>query len=130
MEKFKIKIVALDRLFFEGEAEKIIAATTAGDIGILKNHADLISNLDFGVLRIFIDGQEKRAAISKGLITVTKERTSIIAARCEWTEEIDLERAHREKAEAEESIKSARTQREMDIAEFKLKKAINRINCK
>ena len=38
---FRVKIVAPDRVFYEGEAEMLEMTTTEGDIGVLKGHIPL-----------------------------------------------------------------------------------------
>ena len=51
-----------------------------------------------------------------------------MALTCEWSDEIDIERAKHAKEIAESRLKNMQSQREMDLAEIKLKKALNRIH--
>ena len=38
-----VELVAADRLVWSGEASMVIARTTEGDVGILPNHAPMLS---------------------------------------------------------------------------------------
>ncbi len=39
----QVELVAADRLVWSGEAKMVIARTTEGDVGILPNHAPMLS---------------------------------------------------------------------------------------
>ena len=130
MSGFHLKILNIDRLFFEGEVDTLVARTVCGDVGIKKGHADLIAALDFGVLRIKTGGEEKSAAVSKGMLVVDKFGATIITNHSEWEDEIDIDRAVEQKKAAERELERAKSKHEHDIAEFRLKRALNRISSK
>ena len=130
MSGFHLKILNIDRLFFEGEVDMLVARTVGGDVGVMKGHADLIAALDFGVLRIKTGGEEKCAAVSRGMLVVDKLGATVITNHSEWEDEIDLERAVEQKKAAEKDLERAKSKHEHDIAEFRLKRALNRISSK
>lgn len=128
MTPFKLEILTPDRVFFSGETDNLIVRTTVGDKGILANHEPYVAALPIGKIRVNIDGKFKVAAVSEGIVKVTKEKTTILAQSCEWGEEIDIERAEQAKKNAQERMNAAKQEdREYLIAEYKLKRAINRI---
>ena len=126
MTPFKLEIITPDKVFFSGETENVIVRTTVGDKGILARHEPYVAALPIGKLRVKIDGQFRVAAVSEGVIKVDSEKTVILAQSCEWGDEIDLARAEAAKRKAEETM-SASDERQYLIAEYKLKRAINRI---
>ncbi len=129
MTEFQLKILTPEGIVYEGKAESVIVRTTVGDKGILARHEPYVAALGIGQAKIRIEGNVRIAAISSGIIDVTPECTSILAQSFEWADEIDLERAEKAKALAEERIKQAKEdKKQLDIAEYKLKRAINRIN--
>ena len=65
--------------------------------------------------------------IAGGFIQVDKEKTTILTEAAEWPVEIDVERAKKAKELAESIINRKLSDREMDMAEVRLKKALNRI---
>lgn len=122
---YKLVVVTPERVVFDGEVKSIVARTISGDIGILKGHIGYVTPLDTGELKVNFEDKTRIAAVSGGFLRVGKDQTTILTDTCEWADEIDLERAKlaEEKAKKKLADKSV----EADIAELKLKRAINRI---
>ena len=128
MTPFKLQILTPDKLFFDGETDNVIVRTTVGDKGILARHEEYVAALPIGKLRVRIDGNFRIAAVSEGTIKVSRDKTVILVQSCEWADEIDLERANLARQRAEERMKALQKEdKEYLIAEYKLKRAINRI---
>lgn len=128
MTPFKLQIITPEKTVFDGETEQIIVRTTVGDVGILNGHEPYCAAISIGQMRIMIDGTFRRAATSGGIIKVSKEKTTILVQTCEWSDEIDVERAEAAKSAAEARVKSAKDDKELLLAEAKLKRALNRID--
>lgn len=128
MTPFKLQIITPEKTVFDGETEQIIVRTTVGDVGILKGHEPYCAALGVGQMRIMQNGEFRRAATSGGIIKVSKEMTTILVQTCEWSDEIDVERANTAKAAAEERIKQAKSDKDLLLADAKLKRALNRID--
>ena len=89
-----VELVAADRLVWSGEATMVIARTTEGDVGILPNHAPMLSVVIEGVVDIQTDeGETWVAAVDAGFLSVANNRISVLAERAEMSHEIDLEKA-------------------------------------
>ena len=130
MTPFKLEIVTPDGIFFDGMTDNVIVRTTVGDKGILAHHEPYVAALTISKFKISIDGQFRYGAISSGVIKVSKDKTVILAQSCEWANEIDVDRAVRARQIAEERIseyEKKNDRKNLDIAEFKLKRALNRI---
>jgi F-type H+-transporting ATPase subunit epsilon len=126
--QFRLNIITPEKVFFDGETSQLIVRTTEGDIGILAHHASLVSNLPSGPVRIKQeDGTYRNAALSTGLLKVGGNKVQIIANAVEWADEIDVEWAKRSEAEAREKLATLQDKHELDIAELKLQRALNRI---
>lgn len=128
MTPFKLEIITPEKKFFDGETEQIIVRTTVGDVGILNGHEPYCAALGIGQMRIMIDGNFRHAATSGGIIKVNNEKTVILVDSCEWADEIDIQRAEHAKENAEDRMKSAESDRQIRMAEMKLKRALNRID--
>ena len=128
MSVFHLSVVTPDRLFFDGDVERVVVRTVSGDVGVLKGHAKYISGLGTGRLRVKTETGERVAALSGGFIKVNGDKTQILATTCEWEDEIDLERARRAEQHARALLKEAQSKSKQDIAELKLKRALNRID--
>ncbi len=93
----QVELVSADRLVWSGEATMVIARTTEGDVGILPQHAPLLSLLVNGVVDVQTDdGQTWVAAVSAGFLSVAANRVSILAEYAEMSHDIDLEKARRD----------------------------------
>jgi F-type H+-transporting ATPase subunit epsilon len=89
-----VELVAADRLVWSGEATMVIARTTEGYVGILPNHAPMLSVVIEGVVDIQTDeGETWVAAVDAGFLSVANNRVSVLAERAEMSHEIDLEKA-------------------------------------
>lgn len=128
MTPFKLQILTPDKLFFDGETDNVIVRTTVGDKGILARHEEYVAALPIGKLKVRINGNFRTAAVSEGTVKVSKDKTVILVQSCEWADEIDIDRANAAKQRAEERMKALQKEdKEYLIAEYKLKRAINRI---
>lgn len=130
MTPFRLQILTPDGVFFDGMTENVIVRTTVGDKGILARHEPYVAAITISKLKVMTDGAFRYGAISSGIIKVGKDKTVILAQSCEWADEIDVDRAVKAKEVAESRITEysrANDQKNLDIAEFKLKRALNRI---
>ena len=127
MAAFHLKVMTVDRCFYNGEVDRIIIRTTQGDAGILPGHVPYIAAIGIGGLTIIKDGEKRVAAVSGGFVDVSKEQTVVLARTCEWADEIDVKRAEQAVERARAALQQKESAREHDLAQVKLKKAINRI---
>lgn len=126
---FSLSVVTPEKIFFDGETTQIIVRTTDGDIGILANHTSLVADLPSGPLKVRQeDGSWRVAAISTGLLKVGGNKVSILANAVEWADEIDLEWAKRSEEDARRRLQEKQDKHELDLAELKLMRALNRIS--
>ncbi len=75
-----VELVAADRLVWSGQAQRVIARTTEGDVGIMPNHAPVLSILVDGVVDVLTtDDETWVAAVDSGFISVANNRVSILS---------------------------------------------------
>ena len=100
----QVELVAADRLVWSGEAKMVIARTTEGDVGILPNHAPLLSSIIEGVVDVqTAEGETWIAAVSAGFLSVANNRVSVLAEYAEASHDIDLEKARQDLDRAQAS---------------------------
>ena len=130
MTPFKLEILTPDGVFFDGMTENVIVRTTVGDVGILAHHEPYVAAIPISKFKVMIEQKFRYGAIASGIIKVSKEKTVILAQSCEWADEIDVDRAVRARDLAEKRIgqyEKTNDHKNLDIAEYKLKRALNRI---
>ena len=91
--KFLLKIITPDRIFYEGEASMVEFNTTEGEIGIYKEHVPTTVIIAPGILTITEENEQKQAALHAGFVEILQDKVTIMAEIVEWPDEIDLERA-------------------------------------
>ena len=75
-----------------------------GELGILPNHAPLLTTLGYGILRVRRGDEEYAFTIAGGVLEVRPEVVTVLADVGERVDEIDLARAEAAKARAEEYL--------------------------
>jgi F-type H+-transporting ATPase subunit epsilon len=101
----RCEIVTQDKSLFEGPADVVIAPGVEGELGILPNHAPLLTNLDLGILRVRYRGEEEIFTIAGGILEVRPDLVTVLADVGEAIEEIDLARAEEAKERAERYLR-------------------------
>ncbi len=101
----RCEIVSQDRLVYSGDADMVIVPGLSGEMGILPNHAPLLSTLKFGVLKIRYQGQEEVFTVAGGVVEVQPDIITVLADAAENIEEINVARAEEAKQRAEQLLK-------------------------
>lgn len=130
MELFNLKIVTPDGCCYDGKAQRVIVRTVMGDVGILAHHVRYIAPLGVGKAKITDEtGSVLIAAAAGGMISVSDENVYIVASTFEWSDDIDVKRAENAAQKAKEYLDAHKKgEEEWKRAEYKLKRALNRIN--
>lgn len=128
MKDFTLKIIAPDRVFYEGQVDSVEFNTSEGEIGILPGHEPTTVIVRPGVLVIDEGETEKTAALHEGFAEILQDGVTILAEIVEWPEEIDLERAEEAKQRAEARLQSKGPEVDVVRAESALRRAVARIN--
>ena len=124
-DSMKLKIVAPERIFYEGEVTFLEFTTTEGDMGIYPKHIPLTAIIAPGVLRIHENDTVKEAALMSGFIQILQEEVTILAESVEWPDEIDSHRAAEAEVRARRRIEEG-SGIDMNRAELALKRALIR----
>ena len=104
----QVELVAADRLVWSGEATMVIARTTEGDVGILPDHAPMLSLMVHGMVDVTTaEGESWVAAVNAGFLSVAGNRISILSEQAEMQHDIDLEKARQDLQRAESTGENA-----------------------
>ena len=75
----KLQIVTPDKELFSGEVESVVLPGTDGLIGVLSNHAPMVTSLKEGKIKINVDKEEKFFDVNGGVVEVLKNNVIILA---------------------------------------------------
>lgn len=103
-KKINLNITTPRGLKLYEEADMIIMRCIDGDFGILPGHEPVSTVLGDGILRIFNNGVEKKLAIFGGVVEVNDTTVNIFSTIAQRPDEIDRERAERDRQDAEAGI--------------------------
>lgn len=117
METLDLKIVSpFGTVYNQEDVVKVTLPTEAGQITVYPRHMPLVSVLKAGEIIVHRDGAEISLAVSGGVLEIRDDsRVYVMADTAEHGTEIDVERAERAKARAEELLKQ---QNNIDDVEF------------
>ncbi|MEM5775960.1 MAG: F0F1 ATP synthase subunit epsilon [Anaerolineaceae bacterium] len=101
----RTEIVSQDRIVFQGEADLVMLPGIEGMMGILPNHAPLLTALQFGVITVRSKTDEYYFTVAGGIVEVQPDQVTILADAAENVAEIDISRAEAAKQRAEEMLK-------------------------
>jgi F-type H+-transporting ATPase subunit epsilon len=122
-----LEIVTAERVVLTDDVDMINAPTLDGRVGILPRHEPLLTVLKPGELTIVKNGVRTPFAVSGGFMEVLPTRVTILADTVERADEIDEVRAEQAIRLAEERKQLAQTDRDLAIAEAKLRKELARL---
>jgi F-type H+-transporting ATPase subunit epsilon len=104
---YLLTIVTPEKTFYEDDVISLIAPGSEGYLGVLTDHAPLITALLPGKLTVKDnENQELIFAIGGGFMEVYKNHVTILVHSVEHIEEIDYERAKRALERAKQRLKS------------------------
>ena len=101
-----LEIVTSDHTVFDGPVDMVTVPGGGGEMGILPNHAPVLSTLKPGELRVKVGSEMQEFAIGGGFIDIHNNRVIILADSAERAEEIDIARAEAARMRAEEMLKN------------------------
>src|ERR1700745_2537447 len=109
-DTFQLEIVTPEKKVVETAAEEIQIPGKNGYLGVLPGHAPLITELAVGEITFRENSgsssNEQRLAVAWGFAEVLPNKVTILAETAERPAEIDVERARKAKARAEELLTS------------------------
>jgi F-type H+-transporting ATPase subunit epsilon len=138
--KLHLRIATPDNVKYDEEAEMVIMRCITGDMGILADHEATSAILDFGVLRIINNEEERRMAVFGGIAQIGENKVTILANDAQWPEDIDvafveaerdrMERRSRESQDdlalQRDQVVMRRTLVQMEVSTFPLVSRSNR----
>ena len=125
---FKISVLTQEKVHLETDAVHLEAPGAVGYLGVLANHAPLMTTLTPGKLTVTLpDDKEEVYAVSGGLLKVSGEGVVVLADTLERPGDIDLERAKEAVERAKRRLKEGSTDMDMHRAAEALERAQNRL---
>ena len=98
------RVITPEEIVYDGEADLVVARIADGDLGVMVDHAPLVSSVEPGEVRIR-DGEEQHIyATSDGFFKVSENLVQILVEEAVVPDEIDVNAAENRIEEAERAI--------------------------
>ena len=108
------RIITPEEMIFDGEADLVVARIADGEIGVLVDHAPLVSTLEIGDVRI-TEGDERHIyATSDGFFKVSENLVQILVEEAVPAGEIDVTEAENRVEKAESEISGLEGEEDVD----------------
>lgn len=132
MNTFKLKIVASNKTYFEGECVSLtLPIADGGEMGFLAHHENTVAPIEYGEMRIKTpEGETKDAFISGGFIEFFDNSAFVVCISVENPEDIDEKRAEDAKIRAEEALRQKQSIFEYHQSMNDLARAMERLKIK
>ena len=98
------RIITPERMIFDDEADLVIAKIADGEIGVLVDHAPVVSTVEFGEVRIRQGEDQSIFATSDGFFKVSENLVQILVEEAVPVGEIDVSEAENRVEEAERDL--------------------------
>lgn len=124
-----LEIVTPEKKVYDEAVDAVTIPTSNGEIGVLPNHAPLISTLKPGILTITNRGTSEKLAIAGGFVEVALNKVSILADVAERSDEVNIEAAKSEREAAEKVLSNwSGTEEAFEIEKERFEKAQARLS--
>ena len=132
MNTFKLKIVASNKVFYDGEAQSLtVPYIDGGSMPFLAHQSNAVVPIEMGEMKLVTaDGDVKEAFVSDGFLEFLSNEAALICVSVELPEEIDKRRAEEAKERAEEELRQKMSQFDYYVTKANLSRAMERIKVK
>ena len=102
----QVNIVSAEQAIFSGEAEMVVAPGETGELGILPQHAPLLTRIKPGVVKLKLVGKDEEEVIyvSGGILEVQPKVLTILADTSIRAHDLDEVKVMEAKRAAEEAL--------------------------
>nr|YP_009106347.1 CF1 epsilon subunit of ATP synthase [Fusochloris perforata]AIT95152.1 CF1 epsilon subunit of ATP synthase [Fusochloris perforata] len=122
----QVCIMTPDCIFWNEQAEEIILPTNTGQMGVLANHAPLITALDIGVMLIRTKTEWISLALMGGFALVKQNQVTVLVNEAESAQNINADEAENNFEAAKNKLEQAEGQKQKVEANFAFKRARTR----
>ena len=120
-------VITPDKIVWDAVAEELILPSSTGQIGVLTDHAPLLTALDIGVMKLKSDAGWTSIVLMEGFAEVEDNKVTILCNGAEEGSSIDATTAQAELEKVTLLVDEATTKKEKIEATIELRKAKARL---
>lgn len=99
-----VRVITPGKTVWDDQVEEVILPSTSGQLGILSNHAPLLTALDIGVMRVRPGKDWKNIVVMGGFAEVENNEVKVLVNSAELADSIDKETARQAYTDAQNHL--------------------------
>jgi F-type H+-transporting ATPase subunit epsilon len=96
-----VRVITPGKTVWDDQVEEVILPSTSGQLGILSNHAPLLTALDIGVMRVRPGKEWKNIVVMGGFAEVENNEVKVLVNSAELADSIDKDTARQAYTDAQ-----------------------------
>ncbi len=112
-----------EKVFEEPEADIVVLPAVEGEMGVLPNHAPVLTTLGFGEMVVRKGNAEERFAIYGGVVDVRPDKVVVLADLAESAYDLDVEKVQAARERAAQMLASGVPEEQNREAALALRRA-------
>jgi F-type H+-transporting ATPase subunit epsilon len=122
-----VRVITPDKIVWDADTEEIILPSSTGQLGILTDHAPLLTALDIGVMRLKTGTAWTSIVLMEGFAEVENNKVTVLCNGAEEATSIDAVEAQANLEKITLLVDEATTKKEKIEATIELRKCKARI---
>ena len=129
MNTFSLKVIATDKVFYDGKCTSLIIPALDGEREILAHHENMVIATKEGEVRCRTDENSdwKKAVVGVGFVHIANNRVTMLVDTAERPEDIDAVRAKQAYERAVEQLRQKQSIQEYHMSRASLARAMARL---
>ena len=129
MNTFSLKVIATDKVFYDGKCTALIIPALDGEREILAHHENMVIATKEGEVRCRTDESSdwKKAVVGVGFVHIANNRVTMLVDTAERPEDIDAVRAKQAYKRAVEQLRQKQSIQEYHMSRASLARAMARL---
>jgi F-type H+-transporting ATPase subunit epsilon len=124
-----VRVITPDRVVWDAKAEELILPSSTGKVGVLINHAPLLTALDIGVMKLKSDDNNWTSIVLiEGFAEVEENKATILCNAAEKDNSIEFNVAQEDFSKAASVVSEAKTTKEIIKAKMEFRRAKARLD--
>jgi len=107
-----VRVITPDKVMWDAMADELVLPSSTGQIGILSDHAPLLTALDIGVMKLKSDAGWTSLVLMEGFAEVEDNKVTILCNGAEEGSSIDLKTAQDDLEKVTAAVDEATTKKE------------------
>ena len=122
-----VRVITTDKIVWDAPSEELVLPSSTGKVGILTDHASLLTCLDIGAMKLKVKTGWNSIVLMGGVAEVVKNKVTILCTSAEEGSSIELATAQAELEKITLLVDEATTKKEKIEATIELRKAKARL---